>query len=74
MTFAEMNDCSKEGNKETARQQLASPLSLGDLNIGYRSQVQTRNDPHPVCKFQHHLRGGIHDHNSLCARKQHAGN
>ncbi len=50
MTFAEMNDCSKESNKETARQQLASPLAQGDLNIGHHSQVQTRNDPHPVCK------------------------
>ena len=23
-----------------------------------------------VCKFQHHRRGGIHDHNYCCTRKQ----
>ncbi len=53
---------------ETDLHSVASPLSDGELNIGCRSRVQPRNDPHSVCKFQHQGRGGIYDRNYRCTR------
>ena len=56
-------------DRHETRQRNASALSQSEFNIRHRRCVRARNNTQGVYKFQHHCRGGIHDHNYRCTRK-----